>query len=80
MAQTLADLLADRFDDPPSEITLIKEYVQTHFKAAVAVGLRGEQQIIITTRSSALAGALRPHLRQMADYAHTKKRLVIRIT
>ena len=78
MAQTLADLLADRFDEPPAEITLIKEYVQKQFKAPVAVNLDGDKQIIIITRSSALAGALRPQLRQLADYCHTKKRLIIR--
>jgi hypothetical protein len=79
MSQALGDLLADRFDEPPTEITRIKEYVQKNFQTAVAVSVRGDKQIIITTRSSALAGALRPQLRQLATYSKTKKRLIIRI-
>jgi hypothetical protein len=36
MSQALGDLLADRFDEPPTEITRIKEYVQKNFQTAVA--------------------------------------------
>lgn len=79
MSQALRDLLADRFDEPPTEVAKIKEYVQKNFNSAVAVSVRGEKQIIITTRSSALAGALRPELRQLAKYSNTKKQLIIRI-
>ena len=78
MAEVLADILADRFDDEPPEVKIIKQYVYDNFDLAVAVAIR-DQLIIITTRSSALAGALRPHLYKIKQLSGTKKRLTIRI-
>lgn len=78
MAQKLADILADRFDDEPPEVKVIKQYVQDNLDFAVAVAIR-DQLIIITTRSSALAGALRPHLYKIKQISGTDKRLTIRI-
>ncbi len=78
MTHALSDILADRFDDEPSEISIIKNYVQENFSQVVAVAIRG-QQLVISTPSAALAGALRPHLYQLKKQCHTDKRLVIRI-
>ena len=78
MADTLADILAGRFDDEPPEIKAIKQYVQDHFNQAVAVAVRANH-ITITTRTSALAGALRPHIHKMQQLCGTGKRLTIRI-
>lgn len=78
MTHALSDLLADKFDTEPPEMKVIKDYVQTHFKESVAVTIR-EKQIIINTRSSALAGALRPHLYELTRLCKTKKRLTVRI-
>lgn len=78
MTHALSDILADRFDDEPPEMTVIKDYVQENFGQPVAVAIR-DQQLIITTRSSALAGALRPHLYKLKELCKTDKRLVIRI-
>jgi len=57
---SIADLLAARKPSEPPEIRAIKDYVQQHFKETVQVMLR-ERDIVITVRSSALAGALRMH-------------------
>lgn len=55
---SIADLLAKRKPEEPPEIRAIKDYVQQHFKEAVNVMVR-ERDVVITVRSSALAGALR---------------------
>ncbi len=78
MTHALSDLLADKFDNEPPEMKVIKDYVQANFKESVAVTVR-EKQIVINTRSSALAGALRPHLYELTKLCKTKKRLSIRI-
>ena len=78
MADVLADILADRFDEEPPEIKLIKQYVHDKFDQSVAVTIR-DQQIIITTRTAALAGALRPHLYKLRQLCGTTKRLAIHI-
>lgn len=78
MTHALADLLADRFDEEPDEIKLIKSYVQDNFDQAVAVAIR-DQQLIITTRTAALAGALRPHLQTIKQFCGTNKHLILRI-
>lgn len=57
---SLADLLAKRKPNEPPEIRAIKDYIQQHFKESVNVMIR-ERDIVITVRSSALAGALRMH-------------------
>ncbi|MEO8785008.1 MAG: hypothetical protein ABI221_01660 [Candidatus Saccharimonadales bacterium] len=78
MADMLADILANRFDDEPPEIKVIKQYVQDHFDQAVAVAVRSNH-ITITTRSAALAGAIRPHLHKLQKLCSPDKRLTIRI-
>lgn len=78
MSHSIRDLLADRFDEQPTEITIIQNFVKDTLQETVAVTVR-EQQIVIQTRSSAVAGALRPHLYELAKRCKTKKRLVIRI-
>ena len=78
MAQKLAEILADRFDDEPPEIQTIKKYIKETFDQAVAVATR-DKQIVISVRSAALAGALRPHLYKLRQLAGTTKRLTIRI-
>jgi hypothetical protein len=75
---SLQDILADRFDEEPDEIKTIKKYVLNEFKTKVAVGVHGKQ-LIISVPSSALAGALRPHLYKLKNICKTEKRLVIRI-
>jgi hypothetical protein len=75
----LADLLAQRQPSEPPEIQAIKNYVQQHFKQSVQVMVR-ERDVVITVRSSALAGALRMRtvdLTQLLDSAD--KRLVFRV-
>lgn len=78
MTDALSDLLANRFDEQPPELVAIKTYVKEHFDQTVALAIR-DQQIIITTQSSALAGALRPHLYKIKMKSGTDKQLVIRV-
>lgn len=78
MSHALSDILADRFEEEPEEILIIKSYVLDNFSQTVAVAVR-DQQLVITTQSSALAGALRPHLFKLRKLCGTDKRLLIRI-
>ena len=74
----LSDILADRFEPEPPEIVTIKNYVQENFAKTVAVAIR-DKQLIITTQSSALAGALRPNLYKLKMLCGTDKQLLIRV-
>lgn len=74
----MADILSNRFDEEPAEVKLIKDYILKTFDQVVAVAVHGNK-IIISTRSSAFAGALRPELYKIAKQCKTKKRLMIRI-
>lgn len=78
MADSLESLLAGRKKAEPPEIAIIKSYVHDMFSVTPDVSM-SEHQIIIGVKSSALAGALRPHLLQIKDACQTDKRLLIRI-
>ncbi len=78
MSDALSDILANRFDEEPPEITVIKNYVKDNFSQSVAVAIR-KRHLVITTQSSALAGALRPHLYKLKKLCGTDKQLLIRI-
>lgn len=78
MSHALSDILADRFEEEPEEILIIKSYVLDNFEQTVAVAIR-DQQLVITARSAALAGALRPHLYKLKKLCGTDKKLTIRI-
>jgi len=77
---SLFDILSRRQTDEPPEIRIIKEYVREHFRENVGVLVR-ERDIVVTVRSSALAGALRA--RSYAILKELKndpvKRLVFRV-
>lgn len=75
---SLNTILFDKNFDVPSEIGTIKAYVKRHFHADVNVKI-GQQAIIISTPSAALAGSLRMHLHLMQKEIDTKKRLILRI-
>lgn len=76
---SLADLLAKRKKDEPADIGIIKTYVQEQFNERVGVTVR-ERDILITVRSSALAGALRMRSRDISGrLENPEKRLVFRI-
>ncbi len=78
MSQSLSDLLYNRFNEEPPEIVAIKAYIKENFDETVAISIR-DNQIIIMTRSSALAGAMRPHLYKMTKLCATPRRLLIRV-
>jgi hypothetical protein len=74
----LSDILSRKDFDQPSEVTIIKRYVEEHFD--VSVGVRVQPKIIIiTARSAALVSRLRMHTSQLQRACETDKRLVFRI-
>lgn len=78
MTESIGSLLSGRAYDQPPEIDIIKRFVSYKFKAQVQVAVR-ERDIIVTTNSSALAGALRPLLHELQTACKTHKKIVIRI-
>lgn len=78
MSNSLADLLANKDFDEPSEMAAIKQFVQANYKASVEVQMR-EREIIVTTPSAALANTLRLKINELRAAAQTDKRIVLRI-
>ena len=78
MSSSLSDILGKRESAEPPEITAIKEFVQKNFGKTPAVRLTNNSIMIIVS-SAAFAGALRPRLLELQEYAKTDKRLIIRI-
>lgn len=76
--QRLSDIMGNRDFGVPAEVTEIKAYVQRFFSVDVAVTVQ-ERAIVITTRSAALAGSLRPHLHKLQKILNTDKKVIIRI-
>lgn len=77
MTKSLADIMANKWDEPP-EIKAIKSYIKDTFQSNVAVAINNNQ-IAINVQSSALAGMLRMHILDLQKAAKTDKKLVIRI-
>ncbi len=76
---SLFNILSNRMPDEPPEIRLIKGYVREHFRENVHVAVR-ERDIVVTVRSSALAGTLRTRGSDILRKAGSPdKRLVFRI-
>lgn len=76
---SLFDLLSNRNIEEPADIRVIKDYVRANFKETVGVMIR-ERDIVITVRSSALAGTLRTRAYDISKLLeHPEKRLVFRI-
>ena len=76
--QSLSDIMGNKDFGVPAEVTEIKAYVLRHFKTEVGITVQ-DRAIVITTRSAALAGSLRPHLHKLKEQLKTDKRLIIRI-
>lgn len=76
--QSLFDIMGNKDFGVPPEVAEIKQYVSRHFNTEVGITVQ-ERAIIITTRSAALAGSLRPHLHKIAKVINTDKKLIIRI-
>lgn len=65
--------------DEPAEIRLVKEYVRENFRENVHVAVR-KRDIMVTVRSSALAGTLRARGSEiLRTIGVDDKRLVFRI-
>jgi hypothetical protein len=75
---SISDILAKKSFVEPPEMVIIKEFVMETFNINVAVSLN-DKLITIHTPSSAMAGALRPHLHVIKDMCQTQKKLIIRV-
>jgi len=76
---SLFNILSKREIDEPPEIRIIKQYVRENFRENAGVLVR-ERDIVVTVRSSALAGTLRTRAYQIAKLLGDKpKRLIFRI-
>lgn len=74
----IKDLLnSDRFAEP-SEVALIKQYIQDKYRTDSQVTIQ-DTQIIIAVPSSALAGTLQMELPKIKELCKTDKKLLVRI-
>ncbi len=78
MSESLKDILQRRDDGQPTEIKIIKEFVQKRFQSEANVTMN-KQQIVITVRGAALAGTLRLHILELQNALKTTKKLLIRV-
>lgn len=77
--ESIGDLLSRYKPQEPDEILAVKRYIAEQFGAPASVGLQGENALIITVASAALANTLRMRTPAIQAAAGTKKRLVFRI-
>ena len=77
MSESLKDILNRRSKSEPYEISVVKEFVKRRFNEDVNVSLT-KTQIIINTRSSALAGTLRLNIFELQNTLKSDKKLIIR--
>ncbi len=76
---SLNDILSRKNLDEPAEVTAIKSFVKQKFKVMVGVQV-GNDSIVITAGSAALANSLRLQTPRLQEVASTTKRLVFRIS
>ncbi|HEX7368488.1 MAG TPA: hypothetical protein VF261_02430 [Candidatus Saccharimonadales bacterium] len=78
MTDSLADLLSNKNFDEPPEMQAIKHFVRDSFDEDCEVLLR-ERDIVVSVRSSSLAGALRLKLPELRKRAKITKKIILRI-
>lgn len=76
---SLFDILSRKDFDLPPEVVAIKAYVREYFDEEVEVIIRGDKELIIVSRSSALIGALRMHGPAIKKAAKTDRRIIFRV-
>lgn len=78
---SIGDILAGKakkqYDEPP-EIKIIKKYVRDKFQSDVTITIQ-PKRIVVSAKSSALAGTLRMHSYELSQLCDTNKRLVFRV-
>ncbi len=74
----LRSILGNKSFEPPDEIAIIKEYVEAKFKSQVDITMH-PRTIVISAKTSSLAGTLRLHLHELTELCKTDKKLIIRI-
>jgi hypothetical protein len=77
MTKSLADIMANKWDEP-KEFIVIKEYVRQKYNAQVGIK-QTDRSIIILTSGSALAGTLRMDINKLQEELNTDKKLLIRV-
>lgn len=78
MVDAIGDLLPRKRFEEPEEVRIIKKFVFDKFGQTPGVTIQ-KNQIIITVRGAALAGALRPRLIELKGLLPQEARLVLRI-
>ena len=78
MADSLADLLAKKDLGEPTEVLVIKTFLQDNYKTTCQITIQ-QNQIVISVKGASLAGALRMRLHELQTLCQTDKRLVLRI-
>lgn len=73
----MQDILSKKDFKPPDELALVKEYVRRRYKSSCTVKIE-RNALILSVRSSALAGMLFLERQNLIEACNLKHRLVIR--
>jgi len=74
---SIGEILGKKDFRPPDELALVKEYVRRRYKSPCTVKLE-RNALIVSVRSSALAGMLFLERQSLIEACNLKHRLVIR--
>ena len=74
---SIGEILGKKDFRPPDELALVKEYVRRRYKSPCTVKLE-RNALIVSVRSSALAGMLFLERQNLIEACNLKHRLVIR--
>ena len=75
---SLQNILGSRDFSPPTEIELIREYVERRYKAKCHIQLQ-RNSVILSVKSASLASTLRLDQQRIIEACKLTKRLIVRI-
>lgn len=75
--ESLQDILGKKNFTPPDEMAVVKDYIRRRYKSTCSVKLE-RNALIVSVRSSALAGTLFLERQTLIETCNVKHRLVIR--
>jgi hypothetical protein len=75
--ESLQEILSRKNFTPPDELTVVKDYVMRRYKSSCSVKIE-RNALIVSVRSSALAGTLFLERQTLIEACNVKHRLVIR--
>jgi len=74
---SISEILGKKDFTPPDELALVKDYVRRRYKSSCSVKIE-RNALILSVRSSALAGMLFLERQSLIEACNLKHRLVIR--